>query len=178
MADTKANKYSKLMFSSKNQEAETPKEVWDFLKKEFTDNIFDPCPSNPTVDGLSIPWPKEGIVYCNPPFKQCSEWMQKCVQEFIHGSKIICLIPARVNTNWYHRWVLPYATEIRFVKNGVKFMNNGVSYKRKSPFPVCIVVFDPKQKGTQKFGSVDFYQTKKRVFPQKEGPVKKQCGKQ
>lgn len=152
--DAENKVYRKMMFSSENQEAKTPPEVWQKIHTEFGDDVFDPCPENPTVDGLSIPW--KDVNYVNPPYKECNEWMNKCVQEFIHGKKIVALIPARTNTSWFHRWVLPYATEIRFVKNGVKF----VGYKRKSPFPICLVIYDPKKKGTQTFCSIDFYNKK------------------
>ena len=161
-------KYTNLMWSADNQEAQTPPEVWEVLKEEWGE-MFDPCPPNPKFDGLSIPWKK--INYCNPPYNQCKEWMIKCIEEFKKGNTTICLIPCRCHTNWFHSYVLPYATTIKFVKNGVRF----VGYKRKSPFPVCIVVFDPSKRGTQTFESVDFYaeKVKKRKSNDTEQPKKK-----
>ena len=155
------NNYNKVMWTGDNQQAQTPPEVWKSLEAEFGE-MFDPCPANPEVDGLSIPWKK--INYVNPPYNECNAWMQKVVHEFVHGNKSVCLIPARSNTNWFHNWVLPYATEIRFIKNGVKF----VGYKRKSPFPVCIVVYDPKKKGEQTFKSIDFYKKKLPIFKKRK----------
>tara|TARA_B100000902_G_C26824364_1_gene675584 strand:- start:79 stop:585 length:507 start_codon:yes stop_codon:yes gene_type:complete len=155
--------YTKIMWKGDNQLAQTPPEVWEPLKEEFGE-LFDPCPMEPEVDGLSIPWSGDQWNYVNPPYDSCQAWLQKCAMEFIHDRKIVALIPCRTNTNWWFNWVLPYATEIRFIKNGVKF----VGYKRKSPFPVALVVYDPEKKGQQIFKGIDFYPKTKIGQPPKK----------
>ena len=78
---------------------------------------------------------------------------------------VVCLLPARTNTNWFHDICIKYASEIRFIRQGIKFKG----YKKKSPFPVALCIFkaeDAKYADTEevevKVGSVDFYAKKKR----------------
>jgi len=148
-------KYSKLMWSNDNQQAQTPPEVWEVLEQEFG-KMYDPCPPNYSVNGLVSEW--QSVNYVNPPYNECGTWMEKVVIEYQKGKKCICLIPARSHTNWFHQWVIPYVTELRFVQNGVRF----VGYKRKSPFSICIAIYDPAKKGTQCFRGVNFYNKDKK----------------
>lgn len=155
MSNSSDPKYSKLMWSTDNQQAQTPREVWEILEQEFG-KMHDPCPPNYTINGLVSEW--KSVNYINPPYNECGAWMEKVVTEYKKGKKCICLIPARSHTNWFHEWVIPYVTELRFVQNGVRF----VGYKRKSPFSICIAIYDPAKKGTQSFHGVNFYKEKKR----------------
>lgn len=148
-------KYSKLMWSNDNQQAETPPEVWKTLEEEFG-KMYDPCPPNYKINGLVSEW--KSVNYVNPPYNECGTWMEKVITEYKKGKKCICLIPARSHTNWFHEWVIPYVTELRFVQNGVRF----VGYRRKSPFSICIAIFDPAKKGTQSFCGQNFYGTKQK----------------
>ena len=163
--------YSNFMWSTENQKAQTPTEVWETLEAEFG-KMFDPCPPNPSCDGLKIEWSTKQVNYVNPPYNECGKWMEKCVQEYKKGKKVVCLIPCRSHTNWFHAHVIPYANQIRFIKNGVRFQG----YKRKSPFSVCIVIYDPTSKTKQSFSGIDFYSPKeeKQITIEKSHPKKKQ----
>lgn len=162
------------MWSSENQKAQTPKEVWQILEAEFG-KMFDPCPPHPLWDGLKIEWSSKQVNYVNPPYNECGKWMEKAVQEMKKNKKVCALIPCRSHTNWFHSFVIPYASEIRFVKNGVRFQG----FKRKSPFSICIVIYDPTHKSKQRFTSIDFYaknttKEAKPVTTKKTNPKKKQ----
>ena len=50
---------------------------------------------------------------------------------------VVCLCPARTNTDYFHDIVLPYATSIRFIRGRLCMPG----HKRQSPFPSCVVVF-------------------------------------
>lgn len=54
-------------------------------------------------------------------------------------------MPSRTDTRWWAESVLPFASEIRFVKGRLKFggSSNG------APFPSAIVVFRPPFDGSQ-----------------------------
>lgn len=143
--------YRGIMWSGDNQFAQTPPTVWEKLHAEFGEDLFDPCPPNPTEDGLAIDW--KGTNYVNPPYDNCAKWMQKAVQEKQKGNMTICLVPARTNTNWFHEWIVPHAAELRFIQNGIKF----VGYKRKSPFAVMLVMFRPDYTGELKVTTVNYY---------------------
>ena len=49
----------------------------------------------------------------------------------------VFLLPARVDTKWFHDLVLPHAREIRFIRGRLKF----VGAEHPAPFPSMIVVF-------------------------------------
>ena len=53
------------------------------------------------------------------------------------GDRAVFLIPARTDTRWFHKIVLPKAAEIRFLQGRLKFGNSTNS----APFPSMIVIF-------------------------------------
>jgi len=64
----------------------------------------------------------------------------------VKGNKCIFLIPLRVNTNYWDKWVFPFAAEIRFFTGRIRFQG----FDAGSPCPVGIVVFDSSR---QRYGS-------------------------
>ena len=119
--------------ASINQYWETPKDFLDKLKAEFGD-LFDPCPHNPTFDGLTIDW---GVVsYCNPPYNDIANWIKKGYIEFQKGKTIIFLLPVRTDTRWFHNFILGKA-EIRYLRGRLKFGDCG----RSAPFPNMLVIY-------------------------------------
>lgn len=52
---------------------------------------------------------------------------------------VVCLVPARVDTQWFHREVLPFAAEVRFVEGRLKFGGS----PDPAPFPSMVVVYRP-----------------------------------
>jgi site-specific DNA-methyltransferase (adenine-specific) len=65
------------------------------------------------------------------------DWMRKALDESLRGALIVCLVPARTDTHWWHL----YATkgEIEFLRGRLKF--GGA--KNSAPFPSAVVVFKP-----------------------------------
>jgi transcriptional regulator with XRE-family HTH domain len=54
-------------------------------------------------DGLALPW--RGQVFVNPPYgRQLALWIAKCREEVEAGRAdlVICLVPARTDTRWWH----------------------------------------------------------------------------
>ena len=75
----------------------------------------------------------------NPPYgRQIINWVEKAYETSLQGSTVVCLLPARTDTKWFHE----YCTkgEIRFIRGRLKF-NDG---KNSAPFPSMIVVFKGK----------------------------------
>lgn len=70
-------------------------------------------------DGLSQRW--FGRVWCNPPFSDPSPWLRKAIAERNHCEVIVMLLPASTDTRWFHNYVLPLASEIRFRQGRIKF---------------------------------------------------------
>ncbi len=64
--------------------------------------------------------------------------MEKGLEEYRRGKTVVFLIPARTDTKWFHAYVLPYASEIRFIKGRLRFGDA----QNSAPFPSMIVVFN------------------------------------
>ena len=107
------------------------------ILKEYRD-FFDPCPFPlPEWNGLKVEWEKRNFV--NPPFGKLKEWTRKCRDEYMKGKEIVLLMPARVDTRYFHAYVLPYA-EITFIKGRLKFVDLDNSSKEvvSAPFPTIL----------------------------------------
>ncbi len=135
-----------VMFSSKTDLWETPKDFFDKLDAEFQFNL-DVCalPENakcapfytPEMDGLSQPW--YGNCWCNPPYgRQVGRWVAKAAQSAAEGATVVMLLPARTDTAWFHDYIYGRA-EVRFVRGRLKFGGSANS----APFPSMVVIFRP-----------------------------------
>ena len=122
------------IFSSICQNWKTPSAVYADLNTEFGFD-FDPCPPDPDFDGLNCEWGSCNFV--NPPYSQIKKWLQKAIIEHELGKVVVMLLPSRTGTNWFHECVLPYATEIRFLRGRLQFDDCGVN----APFDSIVVVF-------------------------------------
>ena len=89
-------------------------------------------------DGLAQPW--DGNVWCNPPYgREIGKWVRKAA-ESDGGGVVVCLVPARTDTAWWHDWVVGHATEVRFIRGRLKFGGS----KSGAPFPSAVVVYDKR----------------------------------
>ena len=137
---------TKLMFSSKTDEWETPQRFYDELHNEFNFTL-DPCSTDRNhkcekyytkdQNGLEHSWGGE-TVFCNPPYgRAISDWVHKAYSEWaVNGAEVVMLLPARTDTRWFHDYIYGRA-EIRFVKGRMKFGR----CKNSAPFPSMIVIF-------------------------------------
>ena len=143
-------------FASRNQEYATPWNLFNKLNDEFNFTL-DVCADeqNRKVsnffseedDALSQDW--VGVCWMNPPYKNVKKWIIKAYEESIkHNSIVVCLVPARTNTKWWHDDCMK--GEIRFIKGRPKF--EGCKYGL--PQPLAIVIFGKEYKNTYK--SVQF----------------------
>lgn len=134
-------------FSSKTDLHETPKEFFDKLNEEFHFEI-DVCalPSNakcqkyftPEQNGLEQDW--KGICWMNPPYgREIGKWMKKAYESSLSGATVVCLVPSRTDTQWWHNYAMK--GEIRFIKGRLKF--GGA--KNSAPFPSAVVIFYGKK---------------------------------
>lgn len=112
----------------------TPRDTYLTLHKEFGFD-FDPCPPNPTFDGLAVDWGQSNFV--NPPYgRVIGLWLAKAKQEQAKGRASVFLIPSRTDTRWWHEYVMT-ADEIRFIKGRLRFDDQ----PNPAPFPSAVVVF-------------------------------------
>jgi len=98
---------------------ETPQYILDYVKKKYG-SFFDPCPLNPTFDGLKIPWKK--INFVNPPYtlKEKKPFIDKAIVEASLGKTCILLIPSATETKLFNE-LWKYAQEINFIHKRIKF---------------------------------------------------------
>jgi site-specific DNA-methyltransferase (adenine-specific) len=98
-------------FSSATPEWETPQALFDELSHIFGGFTLDPCATTQNAkctrfftredDGLSQPW--TGKVFVNPPYgREIGKWVRKAYEESQNGALVVCLLPARVDTRWWH----------------------------------------------------------------------------
>jgi len=142
------------IFTSDEEKWRTPQELFDLLDAEFNFTL-DVCAiaSNakcsryftPEQNALLQTW--EGICWMNPPYgKDTSAWMRKAFDSAQAGAVVVCLLPARTDTRWFHQWVIGRAS-IRFIYGRLTFGGCNGSGKRGNadnvaPFPSMILVYD------------------------------------
>jgi len=136
---------TKALFKSGTGEWETPQDLFDRLNAEFHFDV-DVCalPSNakcprfysPVEDGLKQHW--TGVCWMNPPYgREIGRWLRKAYESSLAGATVVCLIPARTDTAWWHLYAVE--GEVRFIKGRLRF--GGA--KHGAPFPSAVVVFRP-----------------------------------
>lgn len=77
----------------------------------------------------------------NPPYgRDIKYWVQKAYEESLKGATVVCLIPARTDTTYWHKYIFGKADDIRFIKGRLKF---GYS-KNSAPFPSAVIVYKSK----------------------------------
>ena len=136
-----------VMFSSKTDDWETPQNLFDHLNEEFHFNL-DVCATSKNAknmcyftikeDGLKQDWNNQAeVCWMNPPYgREIGKWVQKAYRESCKGCTVVCLLPARTDTKWFHDYIYNKA-EIRFMKGRLKFGQA----KNSAPFPSMIVIF-------------------------------------
>ncbi|KMK75433.1 DNA N-6-adenine-methyltransferase [Alkalihalobacillus pseudalcaliphilus] len=134
------------MFSSATDKWATPPDFFAKLDAEFNfmldaaaDATNAKCARYFTAedDGLTQDWAGE-TVWLNPPYGRgiTGKWMRKAYEESRKGATVVCLVPARTDTRWFHDYVLG-KSEIRFVKGRLKFGGS----KSGAPFPSIVVIY-------------------------------------
>lgn len=134
---------TEVMFSSASDMWETPQKLFDELNQEFH-FALDVCalPTNAKCDkyftyfedGLKQDW--QGVCWMNPPYgREIGKWVRKAYESSIDGATVVCLLPARTDTAWWHDWCMK--GEIRFIRGRLKFGNS----KNSAPFPSAVVIF-------------------------------------
>ena len=98
---------------------------------------------SPALNALTRPW--RGQCWMNPPYgRELPQWIAKAWEEVACCSAIsvVCLIPARTDTAYWHDIIFPHATHIHFVRGRIKFEGA----KAGAPFPSAVVVFGTAKK--------------------------------
>ena len=140
----------KAMVSSKTNEWATQQLLFEDLDKEFKFTL-DPCSTHQnhkcdkyfTIedDGLKQDWSNE-IVFMNPPYGgHTGDWIKKALEESRKGAVVVCLIVSSTDRSYWHDYIFPYASQIRFIRGRLKFGDA----KSTAPFASALVIFSQKQ---------------------------------
>lgn len=87
-------------------------------------------------NGLEQPW--QGVCWMNPPYgRTIGQWMKKAYESSLTGATVVCLVPSRTDTRWWHDYAMK--GQIEFIRGRLKFG----SAKNSAPFPSALVVFRP-----------------------------------
>ena len=138
-----------VLLASENMYWETPGALYEHLDSLFEFD-FDPCPHNPSFDGLSVDWGTSN--YVNPPYgREIGKWIKKGYGEYLKGKRVVFLIPSRTDTKYWHDYIMKAST-IWFLKGRIRF--SGAS--NPAPFPSSVVLFEPKAKQALHGTSLDY----------------------
>lgn len=149
------------LFTSNTPVWSTPQDFFDKANAEFGPFTLDPCanPDNAKCtkffteqdDGLAQDWSNE-TVWLNPPYgATIGLWLKKAA-EASKNSTVVCLVPARTDTRWFHDYCAK-ADLIRFLKGRLKFGGGTTA----APFPSVLVVFKNKGQPGHRFEQVTEY---------------------
>jgi transcriptional regulator with XRE-family HTH domain len=92
-------------------------------------------------DGLSVNWrgTSRGTskVFVNPPYgRGIARWVLKCLHEAQRGCTVVALMPARPDTNYWHRFIAGHA-DVFMLRGRLKFGDG----KNSAPFASCVVIW-------------------------------------
>ena len=71
-------------------------------------------------------------------------WMRKAHDESLKGATVVCLVPSRTDTRWWHDYAM--RGRIEFIKGRLRFLQDG-EQKDPAPAPSCVLVFTPWSEG-------------------------------
>jgi phage N-6-adenine-methyltransferase len=135
----------------------TPQELFDGLNARWGPFTLDAAASHANHkcdryfteadDSLTQAWGDgDAKVWINPPFSgNVGVWFEKAAQEIAAGNvaEVTVLVPARTDTQWFHRSVLPHASSIHFLEGRLRYeryADDGSSQGgTPAPFPSMVV---------------------------------------
>lgn len=134
-------------FSSATEMWATPQDFFDKYNALYQFDI-DVCASEEnakcsryfteSMDGLSQEW--TGCCWMNPPYgRTIKAWMRKAYEASLGGATVVCLVPSRTDTAWWHEYAVK--GDIEFIRGRLKFGG----HKNSAPFPSAVVVFKGKK---------------------------------
>lgn len=141
------------LLSSKNNNWCTPQKFFDELDSEFhfaldaaANEKSAKCKDffTPEQDGLLQSWERsDGAVFCNPPYgREIGKWVKKAWEESqLSKTTIVLLIPARTDTSYFHDYICG-RSEIRFIRDRLKFTDESGKAYDPAPFPSMLVIYN------------------------------------
>ena len=138
--------FNKVHFSSKTDLWSTPQAFFDKYDDIYGFTL-DVCATKENAkcssyfikeqDGLNQKW--FGVCWMNPPYgRGIKDWVKKAYESSLNGVTVVCLLPSRTDTSWWHDYCMKGTIE--FIRGRLKFGDS----KNPAPFPSAIVIFNEK----------------------------------
>jgi len=147
---------NRAVFSSLSQEWSTPRSLFEELDREFHFELDVAASARNAKcaryftkadNALALTWAPRRC-FMNPPYgRDLHRWMSKAAQELSFGATVVCLVPARTDTAWWHDIALKHAVEIRFIRGRLRFNEfRDAKRRRRATFPSCVIVLRPRRR--------------------------------
>jgi phage N-6-adenine-methyltransferase len=145
-----------VLFSRQSDEWQTPVGLFQELHREFNFSL-DAAATRENAqceryfsladrNALTVSWCGEGTIWLNPPYSQCREFIAKAAGEARKGCTVVCLVPSRTDTRWWHEFIWNAVShgcrpgvEVRFLRGRLRFVGAPAS----APFPSVVLVMRP-----------------------------------
>jgi len=129
-------------FSSRTNSWSTPADLFEELNDIFhfdldacADALNAKCSRYFTREQNALNQRWEGTVFMNPPYgREIGAFMRKAYEESLLGSTVVCLVPSRTDTDWWHRYAK--RGQIIYLRGRLRFGNALAS----ATFPSAIVI--------------------------------------
>ena len=133
------------MMTSETDEWATPQWLFDELNLVFGFDL-DVCATEDNSkcgfwytkedDALSREWREDGkTAWMNPPYgREIGKWVEKASKT---KGLVVCLVPARTDTRWWHDFVIGGGADVYLVRGRLKFGDA----KNSAPFPSAVLVY-------------------------------------
>lgn len=118
-------------------------ERWTITKRYLADGTVQ---DKMSMDTFTSPWPRKGLIYANPPYGADSDdFLKKIVEEGSTGAEIVALVPARTDTQRWHKWA-EQAPVILYWKGRISFVNPKTGkVQAGTKFPSAVLYWGPRQ---------------------------------
>lgn len=118
---------------------------WDTAKKHYTKED----------DGLSQDW--EGRIWLNPPYGRSiiDLWMEK-MSKHIDG---IALVFAKTETQWFQKYVFPFADSILWIYGRIKFLDENYIPRKSGAGSSCLIAYTEKDSDIISMSNIGGFQT-------------------
>lgn len=137
-------------FRSERTDWETPPKLFRELDARWNFEI-DVCASEENAkcvryftindNGLTQIWAPLRC-WMNPPYgREIGKWMKKAYEESMKGALVVCLVPSRTDTSWWHDYAM--RGDIEFLRGRLCF-GDGCG---RAPFPSAVIVFGARVAG-------------------------------
>lgn len=132
------------LLSSSTDQWATPRAFFDQWDARFRFEV-DVCADHTNAkcrryftaddDGLAQEWAPFRC-WMNPPYgREIGRWMAKALEESRRGALVVCLVPARTDTAWWHEYAMH--GRVVFVRGRLRFGEA----RNSAPFPSAVVIF-------------------------------------